>query len=138
MLYLGGLLLLTVICWIFTSWYDGFNTDYILHGIYNNKIKVCSFKIKPEDCTSRYLVFFFSNRSGKTIKYMTATFGFINTVGDCINTCRCRTVGPIYNNRKYGGTWKCPSFLPKISHTKIISYEIEYMDGTYEIIKSSL
>lgn len=80
----------------------------------------------------------YTNKSPKTIKYLTFGASFYNSVGDIIKTWRvsqieyCQDVGPFYTGQGRSGTqWYWGKYYDWSIQTVKLSYlQIEYTDGT--------
>ena len=79
------------------------------------------------------------NKSSKTIKYITFELEPYNAVGDVVcctirgrSAARGKVTGPIKPGQWYGenGYWECAWYNSTITKIKLISTEIEYMDGS--------
>ena len=84
------------------------------------------------------------NVSSKTIKYYRVTFAPYNAVGDVVccsvsnhSNFTCNGTGPISQNETKTGIIRNAWYNPSISTLKVVSAEIDYMDGTSETIPGS-
>lgn len=85
--------------------------------------------------------FSFRNEGEKTIKYVTISFIPYNQVGDAVSSSiggrsefGIICTGPIAPNKKQGGRCECIWYNYSITSVRVSKAEIEYMDGTTEVI----
>lgn len=85
--------------------------------------------------------FSFRNEGEKTIKYVTISFIPYNQVGDAVaSSIGGRSefgiicTGPIAPNKKQSGRCECIWYNYSITSVRVSKAEIEYMDGTTEVI----
>lgn len=105
------------------------------------KIKSAYLK-EPNSAGGVDAVFYYINRSDKTIKYLTWTGYAINAVGDMIAcevrdtySFRGKDTGPVKPGMTGGGYWECAWYNWSAKKLNITQIEIEYMDGTTETIR---
>lgn len=79
----------------------------------------------------------YKNLSNKEIKYFYITLGFLNAVGDFVDSeiggrsvFRCKDTGPIKFHQYGGGTWENVIYNYSAKYPDIFEIEIEYMDGS--------
>lgn len=85
--------------------------------------------------------FSFRNEGEKTIKYVTISFIPYNQVGDAVSSSiggrsefGIICTGPIAPNKKQSGRCECIWYNYSITSVRVSKAEIEYMDGTTEVI----
>ena len=85
--------------------------------------------------------FSFRNEGEKTIKYVTISFIPYNQVGDAVSSSiggrsefGIICTGPIAHNKKQSGRCECIWYNYSITSVRVSKAEIEYMDGTTEVI----
>lgn len=85
--------------------------------------------------------FSFRNEGEKTIKYVTISFIPYNQVGDAVSSSiggrsefGIICTGPIAANKKQSGRCECIWYNYSITSVRVSKAEIEYMDGTTEVI----
>ena len=85
--------------------------------------------------------FTFRNEGEKTIKYVTISFIPYNQVGDAVSSSiggrsefGIICTGPIAPNKKQSGRCECIWYNYSITSVRVSKAEIEYMDGTTEVI----
>lgn len=85
--------------------------------------------------------FSFRNEGEKTIKYVTISFIPYNQVGDAVSSSiggrsefGIICTGPITPNKKQSGRCECIWYNYSITSVRVSKAEIEYMDGTTEVI----
>lgn len=85
--------------------------------------------------------FSFRNEGEKTIKYVTISFVPYNQVGDAVSSSiggrsefGIICTGPIAPNKKQSGRCECIWYNYSITSVRVSKAEIEYMDGTTEVI----
>lgn len=85
--------------------------------------------------------FSFRNEGEKTIKYVTISFIPYNQVGDTVSSSiggrsefGIICTGPIAPNKKQSGRCECIWYNYSITSVRVSKAEIEYMDGTTEVI----
>lgn len=85
--------------------------------------------------------FSFRNEGEKTIKYVTISFIPYNQVGDAVSSSiggrsefGIICTGPIAPNKKQSGRCECIWYNYSITSVRVSKVEIEYMDGTTEVI----
>lgn len=85
--------------------------------------------------------FSFRNEGEKTIKYVTISFIPCNQVGDAVSSSiggrsefGIICTGPIAPNKKQSGRCECIWYNYSITSVRVSKAEIEYMDGTTEVI----
>lgn len=85
--------------------------------------------------------FSFRNEGEKTIKYVTISFIPYNQVGDAVSSSIVGRsefgiicTGPIAPNKKQSGRCECIWYNYSITSVRVSKAEIEYMDGTTEVI----
>lgn len=85
--------------------------------------------------------FSFRNEGEKTIKYVTISFIPYNQVGDAVSSSiggrsefGIICTGPIAPNKKQNGRCECIWYNYSITSVRVSKAEIEYMDGTTEVI----
>lgn len=85
--------------------------------------------------------FSFRNEGEKTIKYVTISFIPYNQVGDAVSSSiggrsefGIICTGPIAPNKKQSGRCECIWYNYSIMSVRVSKAEIEYMDGTTEVI----
>lgn len=85
--------------------------------------------------------FSFRNGGEKTIKYVTISFIPYNQVGDAVSSSiggrsefGIICTGPIAPNKKQSGRCECIWYNYSITSVRVSKAEIEYMDGTTEVI----
>ena len=85
--------------------------------------------------------FSFRNEGEKTIKYVTISFIPYNQVGDAVSSSiggrsefGIICTGPIAPNKKQSGRCECIWYNYSITSVRFSKAEIEYMDGTTEVI----
>ena len=85
--------------------------------------------------------FSFRNEGEKTIKYVTLSFIPYNQVGDAVSSSiggrsefGIICTGPIAPNKKQSGRCECIWYNYSITSVRVSKAEIEYMDGTTEVI----
>lgn len=98
----------------------------------------------PNSASGVDAIFYYINKSDKTIKYLTWTGCAINAVGDMVSCdirdsyfFRGKDTGPIKSGKTGGGTWSCAWYNWTAKKLKITQIEIEYMDGSTETINES-
>ncbi len=89
-------------------------------------------------------IVYYTNKSKKTIKYLTWEGCAINAVGDMVacdirNTYyfRGKDTGPVKPGKTSGGNWDCAWYNWTAKKLKLNQIDIEYMDGTTETITES-
>lgn len=87
----------------------------------------------------------FENISGKTMKYISFDFDFINAVGDSVPCdvwgwrCYKKVTGPMHPNVEYYAHWDTIVYNFSAKSVKIRYIYIEFMDGTdLEITEKNL
>lgn len=85
--------------------------------------------------------FSFRNEGEKTIKYVTISFIPYNQVGEAVSSSiggrsefGIICTGPIAPNKKQSGRCECIWYNYSITSVRVSKAEIEYMDGTTEVI----
>ena len=85
--------------------------------------------------------FSFRNEGEKTLKYVTISFIPYNQVGDAVSSSiggrsefGIICTGPIAPNKKQSGRCECIWYNYSITSVRVSKAEIEYMDGTTEVI----
>ena len=85
--------------------------------------------------------FSFRNEGEKTIKYVTISFIPYNQVGDAVSSSiggrsefGIICTGPIAPNKKQSGRCECIWYNYSITSVRVSKAEIEYMDGTTDVI----
>lgn len=88
--------------------------------------------------------FSFRNEGEKTIKYVTISFIPYNQVGDAVSSSiggrsefGIICTGPIAPNKKQSGRCECIWYNYSITSVRVSKAEIEYMDGTTEVIDAT-
>ena len=95
----------------------------------------------PDSVDGVGVQFSFRNEGEKTIKYVTISFIPYNQVGDAVSSSiggrsefGIICTGPIAPNKKQSGRCECIWYNYSITSVRVSKAEIEYMDGTTEVI----